>query len=200
MINKPKDFLFLVDAFKSLPSVGTKNATRYAYHIIKADQTYIDEFIERIIKAKKNLKYCDICHNISTTDICNICSDDKRNNSLLIVCNIADLDKIEEMSIHHGYYHVLHGEINPKQGINDKNLFINDINDHIKKYQIDEVLIATPFSVSGEITAEYIKNKLSYIKDINIYRIGFGLPTNASIDYADEQTIKYALINKRKIG
>ncbi len=200
MINKPKDFQYLVDAFKSLPSVGTKNATRYAYHLIKADNNYIDQFIERIKNAKNNLKYCDICHNISTSDVCNICSDDKRDNSLLIICEIADLDKIEEMSVHHGYYHVLHGEINPKKGITDKNIFINDIQEHIKNYNINEILIATPFSITGEITAEYIKNKLSNLENINIYRIGFGLPTNASIDYADEQTIKYALINKRKIA
>lgn len=199
MINKPKDFELLIDAFKSLPSVGTKNATKYAYHIVKSDNIYIDEFIKRIINAKKNLKYCSLCHNITENDICNICKNDNRINTLLIVDSVADLDKIEEIGIHNGYYHVLHGEINPKQGITDKELFINDIKDHIQKANINEVLIATSFSISGEITAEYIKNNIKDLLNINVYRIGFGLPTNSSIDYSDEQTLKFALINKRKI-
>lgn len=199
MINKPKDLELLIDAFKSLPSVGTKNATRYAYHIVKSDNLYINEFIKRITNAKNNLKYCSLCHNITTNDICNICINENRDDVILVVDSIADLDKIEELNIHKGYYHVLHGEINSKKGITDKELFINDIIDHIKKTNIKNVLIATSFSIAGEITAEYIKNLLKNINDINIYRIGFGLPTNSSIDYSDEQTLKYALINKRKI-
>ncbi len=197
---KPKEFEMLVDAFKSLPSVGTKNAIKYAYHIIKLDQYYVDEFAKRLKEAKTNLNYCKYCHNLTNQEFCQICLNSNRTNTLYIVENISDLDKIEELHIHHGYYHVLHGEINPKKGITRDQIFIDDILDHIDKFNIKEVLIATSLSVSGEMTAEYIRNMLSHRDDINVYRIGFGLPNNASIDYSDEQTLKFALMNKRKIN
>lgn len=198
MINKPKDFEMLVDAFKSLPSVGTKNAIRFAYHIIKSDNRYAEDFIKRISRAKSNLCYCKYCHNLSSSEICNICNDEQRENKLLIIDSILDLDKIEELLVHQGYYHVLHGEINPKKGIADKDIFINDIKNHIEKFGINEVLIATSFSVAGEITSEFIMKQIP--NNIDVYRIGFGLPTNSSIDYSDDQTLKFALLNKRKIS
>ncbi len=197
---KPKEFELLVDAFKSLPAVGSKNASKYAYHIIKLDQYYVDEFAQRILNAKKALKYCKYCHNLTNHEFCHICLDQNRENSLYIVENISDLDKIEELHSYHGYYHVLHGEINPKKGITKDQLFLEDIVDHIKQFNIRDVLITTSLSVSGELTAEYIRNLLSDMEDINVYRIGFGLPNNASIDYSDEQTLKFALMNKRKIN
>lgn len=198
MFNKPKEFQLLVDAFKSLPSIGQKNANKYAYFLLKQDKHYINEFIDRINSAYNNLKYCIYCHNLANQDVCTICKDDERDNTLCIVESIVDLDHIENAHFYKGYYHVLHGEINPKKNISVNNIFIDDLKSHIKKFNIKEVIIATSLSIEGEITAEYIKEYLNDI-DINLYRIGFGLPSNASINYSDEQTLKFALINKRKL-
>lgn len=198
-MNKPKDFQLLVDAFKSLPNIGTKNATKYAYHLLKSDDFYINEFISRINKAKSNLNYCKKCHNLSNNEICEQCSVITPNVSLCIVASIEDLDKISSTHMFNGYYHILHGELDPKKNIDNKKIFIDDLISHIKEYEINEVLIATSFSISGELTSEYIKNIL---KDLNIkiYRIGFGIPMNIKINYADDQTLKFALLNKQKVN
>lgn len=198
-MNKPKDFLLLVDAFKSFPAIGQKNAIKYAYHILNCDEFFIKEFLNRINNAKKNLRYCQMCHNLCFgNELCDICSSNRREKTLCIVDSIEGLDKIEESQIFNGYYHVLHGELNPKKNISEKNLYINDLISHLKKYQIKDILIATSLSIPGEMTCEYIRNLLIN-EDVNIYRIGFGIPNNSSINYSDDQTLKFALINKRKI-
>lgn len=193
-MKKPKDFEYLIDAFRSLPSVGTKNANRFSHYIIKMDEKYVKDFAQRLINAKNNIMLCKYCHNISSSEICNICNNKERHKTICIVSNIEDLERIEESNSYYGYYHILHGELNRKN--NADSLFLNDLENHIDEYEVKEVIIACTFSYNGEITSEYIKNLLSN-KEVSIYRIGLGLPMNSSIDYADDETLKQSLLNKK---
>lgn len=189
----------LVDALSSLPSIGKKSARKLAFFLLDQDQKYIHEFTNRIVNAKKNIKRCVACNNISLNSLCSICSNSNRDNSTLcVVPTTEDLDKIEFSGCYNGLYFVINGELtNKKSDMNLVEANIHVLANRIKDdSKIINLIIATNFSYSGEYTSEYIQNSLSDL-ELNIFRIGFGLPLNSSLDYADNETLKQAFINKR---
>lgn len=196
MGHKPIEFDYLVDALKSLPGVGYKNATKWAYFLLEQDSNYVDLFINRLKNAHNKIKNCNQCNNLTTKDLCDICTSSHRDTTQVCVVNsIEDLQRIEDSNNYHGLYFVLKEEVNPKQP--DANLkclvsLYNYISDH---HCVKEVIIATNFTISGQLMAKKIVDLLTPCT-IKIYRIGFGLPLNGAIDYADDETIKYALMNK----
>lgn len=193
-----KDYEYLVDAFSALPSIGSKNARKIAHFVIKQDKLFCSNFANRILAAKNKLEWCSICHNLTDISPCIICSDKTRSNKLCVVADIEDLEKIEKTNFD-GFYHVLHGEIDFKKNIKNDNLFLEDLKKRIIEQNYEEVLIATSFSINGENTTNYIINMLHDIKNLSIYRIGLGIPLNASIDYVDQETLNQSILNKRKI-
>ncbi|WP_031488801.1 recombination mediator RecR [Ureaplasma canigenitalium] len=199
-MGKNNDFELLVDALKSLPNVGGRNAKRFAFFLIKQDMKYINEFVDRIITAKEKLSYCRNCGNLATDIFCDICNDNYRDRKkLLIVSSIEDLEKIEDSNFFKGLYHVTHGELSIRKGTAIEHTNLSNIKDRVLNGNFDEIIIATSYTHDGEMTAEYITNMLKDIEHIKIYRIGFGIPLNASINYADNETLKQSLINKREI-
>lgn len=189
----------LVDALSSLPSIGKKSARKLAFFLLDQDQKYIHEFTNRIVNAKKNIKRCVACNNISLNSLCSICSNSNRDKSTLcVVPTTEDLDKIEFSGCYNGLYFVINGELTNKKS--DMNLVEANIHGLVNRIKDDSkiinLIIATNFSYSGEYTSEYIQNSLSDL-ELNIFRIGFGLPLNSSLDYADNETLKQAFINKR---
>ena len=189
----------LVDALSSLPSIGKKSARKLAFFLLDQDQKYIHEFTNRIVNAKKNIKRCVACNNISLNSLCSICSNSNRDKSTLcVVPTTEDLDKIEFSGCYNGLYFVINGELtNKKSDMNLVEANIRVLANRIKDdSKIVNLIIATNFSYSGEYTSEYIQNSLSDL-ELNIFRIGFGLPLNSSLDYADNETLKQAFINKR---
>ncbi|MBU3830856.1 MAG: recombination mediator RecR [Candidatus Ureaplasma intestinipullorum] len=189
----------LVDALSSLPSIGKKSARKLAFFLLDQDQKYIHEFTNRIVNAKKNIKRCVACNNISLNSLCSICSNSNRDKSTLcVVPTTEDLDKIEFSGCYNGLYFVINGELtNKKSDMNLVEANIRVLANRIKDdSKIINLIIATNFSYSGEYTSEYIQNSLSDL-ELNIFRIGFGLPLNSSLDYADNETLKQAFINKR---
>lgn len=189
----------LVDALSSLPSIGKKSARKLAFFLLDQDQKYIHEFTNRIVNAKKNIKRCVACNNISLNSLCSICSNSNRDKSTLcVVPTTEDLDKIEFSGCYNGLYFVINGELTNKKS--DMNLVEANIHGLLNRIKDDSkiinLIIATNFSYSGEYTSEYIQNSLSDL-ELNIFRIGFGLPLNSSLDYADNETLKQAFINKR---
>ena len=189
----------LVDALSSLPSIGKKSARKLAFFLLDQDQKYIHEFTNRIVNAKKNIKRCVACNNISLNSLCSICSNSNRDKSTLcVVPTTEDLDKIEFSGCYNGLYFVINGELtNKKSDMNLVEANIHSLANRIKDdSKIINLIIATNFSYSGEYTSEYIQNSLSDL-ELNIFRIGFGLPLNSSLDYADNETLKQAFINKR---
>lgn len=189
----------LVDALSSLPSIGKKSARKLAFFLLDQDQKYIHEFTNRIVNAKKNIKRCVACNNISLNSLCSICSNSNRDKSTLcVVPTTEDLDKIEFSGCYNGLYFVINGELtNKKSDMNLVEANIHGLANRIKDdSKIINLIIATNFSYSGEYTSEYIQNSLCDL-ELNIFRIGFGLPLNSSLDYADNETLKQAFINKR---
>lgn len=198
---RPQEFEYLVDAIKSLPNIGTKAAERIAYFLINQDQTYVDEFIKRISKAKNNIKYCKQCGNFSFDELCPICSDKNRDNSKLCVVNTIDeLNKIESTHSFNGIYFVLNDEINVRAKKNIDPRITRKLVNLCTNKEFKEIIIATNFTINGEATNIYL-NKV--IKEVlpkcETYKLAIGLPVNSALDYADEYTLKYALKNKTKI-
>ena len=199
-MKKPIEFDYLVDALKSLPGVGTKNAKKWAYYLLNQDDKYINDFTTRINNARQKITTCVECGNIANTKICSICSNPLRDkNQICVVSTVEDLDRIEESGNYNGLYHVTHGELSVRKNILVRHTNLDSLKNRIQNNPIiNEVIIATNFTHDGEMTAAYILNLLKGL-DVKIYRIGFGLPLNSSVDYADNETLKHALNNKRII-
>lgn len=196
MGHKPIEFDYLVDALKSLPGVGYKNATKWAYFLLEQDSSYVDLFINRLKNAHNKIKNCHQCNNLTTKDLCDICTSSNRDTTQLCVVNsIEDLQRIEDSNNYHGLYFVLKEEVNPKQPDANLKCLVSLYNYISNCHGVKEVIIATNFTISGQLMAKKIVALLTPCA-IKIYRIGFGLPLNGAIDYADDETIKYALMNK----
>lgn len=196
MANKPIEFEYLIDTLKSLPGVGYKGAMKWAYFLLEQDERYIETFVNRVQNTYTKIKKCSQCGNLTNKNLCDICTNVNREHTkLCIVTTIEDLQRIEDSKNYNGLYFVLGKEINPKlPDIEFKKLIVlyNHINNH---HEIKEVIIATNFTIGGQLTAKRIIDLLDSCK-VKIYRIGLGLPLNCAIDYADDETIKYAFINK----
>lgn len=198
---RPKEFEYLVDAIKSLPSVGSKAAERIAYYLLKQDDKYIKEFCDRITNAKANIKYCKQCGNFAIDDLCPICANNERDNTKLCIVNTIDeLNKIESTGCFDGIYFVLNEEINVRSKTNIDSAIIRKLVNYCAQKNFKEAIIATNFTINGEATNMYLNKILKEVlPNISTYKLAIGLPVNSALDYADEYTLKYALKNKTKI-
>lgn len=204
MNNDLLDLYYLIDAISSLPGIGKRSAKKIAYFLVEQDESYLESFIERIKKAKNNITLCSNCNNFAQTKsgLCEICDSPSRDKSkICIVSSIEDLNIIEQSNTFDGLYYVLWGEIDKKKINNLQNLKISKLLDRIKNEDLlQEVIIATNLTTNGMITADLLYKECFKTNDKLLYsRIGFGLPINSSIDYADEQTISYSLNNRTTI-
>ena len=191
----------LIEGFEKLPSIGHKTAVRLAFHILNSSNEEIEEFISAIRNAKQNLKYCSKCYNISDTDPCTICSNPKRDES--IICVVEDVKDVIAMERTHefkGVYHVLHGSISPMNGIGPDDIKIKELLTRIQNSEIDikEIIIATNQRVEGEATAMYL-SKLIKPLGIKVTRIAHGIPVGGDLEYTDEITLTKALEGRREI-
>ena len=190
----------LIEGFERLPSIGHKTAVRLAFHILNATNEETEEFISAIRNAKQNLKYCSKCFNISDTDPCPICSNPKRDAS--IICVVEDVKDIIAMERTHefkGVYHVLHGSISPMNGIGPDDIKIKELLQRIQSGEtITEIIIATNPRVEGEATAMYL-SKLIKPLGIKVTRIAHGIPVGGDLEYTDEVTLTKALEGRREI-
>lgn len=189
----------LIESFEKLPSIGHKTATRLAFHMLDLGELETNEFINSIINAKKSLKYCSVCYNISDTDPCPICSNPKRD--LTTICVVEDVKDIIAMERTHefkGVYHVLHGSISPMNGIGPDDIKIKELLNRIQNNEISEIIIATNPRVEGEATAMYL-SKLIKPMGIKVTRIAHGIPVGGDLEYTDEITLMKALEGRREI-
>ncbi len=189
----------LIEAFERLPSIGNKTAARLAFHILDASKEETDEFIEAILNAKKNLKYCSKCYNITDTDPCPICSSAKRDQS--VICVVEDVRDVVAMERTHefkGVYHVLHGSISPMNGIGPDDIKIKELLSRLMDGEVKEIILATNPRVEGEATAVYI-SKLVKPLGVKVTRIAHGIPVGGDLEYTDEVTLSKALEGRREI-
>lgn len=183
----------LIESFEKLPSIGHKTAARLAFHVLEQTKEQTEEFINSIINAKQNLKYCSKCYNISDTDPCPICSNEKRDGSkICVVEDVRDIIAMEKTHEYKGKYHVLHGAISPMNGIGPDNIRIKELITRLHNEKTEEVILATNPRVEGEATAMYI-SKLIKPLGIKVTRIAHGIPVGGDLEYADEITLIKAM-------
>lgn len=189
----------LIESFEKLPSIGHKTAVRLAFHMLDLNEEDTEEFINSIINAKANLKYCSNCYNISDTDPCPICSSPKRDSQ--VICVVEDVRDIMAMERTHefkGVYHVLHGTISPMNGIGPEDIKIKELLNRISNGNIKEIIIATNPRVEGEATAIYL-SKIIKPLGIKVTRIAHGIPVGGDLEYTDEITLSKALEGRREL-
>ena len=188
----------LIESFERLPSIGHKTAARLAFYMLDASEEETNGFIRSIQEAKKNLKYCSKCYNISDTDPCNICENPKRDQQIIcVVEDVRDIIAIEKTHEYKGVYHVLHGSISPMNGIGPNDIKIKELLARIDE-STKEVIIATNPRVEGEATAMYISKLLKPL-GVTVTRIAHGIPIGGDLEYADEMTLSKALEGRREL-
>ena len=189
----------LIQSFEKLPSIGNKTAARLAFYILNASEEETNEFVSSIVNAKKNLKYCSKCYNISDTDPCIICANPKRDQSIIcVVEDVRDIIAMERTHEFKGVYHVLHGSISPMNGIGPDDIKIKELLARLMDGQVKEVILATNPRVEGEATAMYL-SKLIKPLGIKVTRIAHGIPVGGDLEYTDEITLTKALEGRREI-
>lgn len=189
----------LIESFEKLPSIGNKTAVRLAFYILNASKEETDEFINSIQNAKKNLKFCSKCFNISDTDPCEICKDSKRDQSkICVVEDVKDVVAIEKIHEYKGLYHVLHGTISPMDGIGPEDIKIKELLARLMDGTVKEVILATNPKVEGEATAMYI-SKLIKPMGVKATRLAHGIPVGGDLEYTDEFTLGKALEGRTEL-
>lgn len=189
----------LIDELAQLPGIGGKSAQRLAFYIINMPQSRVESLANSIIEAKKNIKYCKCCYNLTDTDICSICSNPKRDSStIMVVEDPRDMAAYERTKEYKGLYHVLHGAISPMLGIGPDDIKIKELLKRISSTDINEVILATNPNIEGEATAMYI-SKLLKPAGIKTTRIAHGVPVGGDLEYIDEVTLSKALEGRREI-
>lgn len=189
----------LIEKFRSLNGVGKKSAMKMAFSVLDMDSSSAFEFAQTILDVKTKVGVCKCCQNISSEEVCPLCSSEQRDHS--IVCVVEDYQgvlAIEKVKEFNGVYHVLHGTISPMKQIGPDKLKIKELLDRINNDNIKEVIVATNATVEGEATAMYLSRLLKPF-DIKVTRIANGLPVGADIEYADEVTLFRAIQGRHEI-
>ncbi len=196
----PKIVEDVASSFEKLPGIGRRSALRLAFYLLRMPQRDLEMFGMSLTNLKKQTKLCTICHNLTDSDQCTVCSDQSRDNSLVcVVESFQDVIALEKSGSYKGLYHVLHGSISPLNNVGPEELFIDTLIKRVKSGGVKEVILSTNTSLEGEATALYIKQALDGC-DVIITRIGRGLPTGVEIEYADEVTLHQALLTRRAVS
>lgn len=194
----PKAIQNLIESFEKLPGVGPKSAQRLTFYLLHVPQYELDKFANSIQNLKNETKICSICFMIGETDPCSICSDQKRDESIIcVVEQPLDVIALEKNGKYNGIYHVLHGRIDPLNNIGPDEIYLKQLFDRLHNGSgelVKELILATNPTMEGEATAMYIVKHLKNQKsNLKITRIGRGLPIGSDIEYADEVTLQRAM-------
>ncbi|MBE6852521.1 MAG: recombination protein RecR [Ruminococcus sp.] len=192
--------ILLAEQFARLPGIGMKTAQRLAYHVTSMSEAEVKEFSDALISAKKNVRLCSVCQNLTDREICPVCSDIRRNKKIIcVVEGPKDVTAIERTGEYNGLYHVLHGLISPIDGVTPDKLRIRELIARVQSdTETDEVIMATNPTVEGDATAMYI-SRLLKPAGIRVTRLAFGLPVGGILEYADEVTLFRAIENRNEI-
>ncbi len=185
-----------VKEFSKFPGIGKRTALRLVLYLLNQDKAEIEQFSNVIEELGKNLKFCSICHNISDTDICNICADQKRDHSTIcVVENVRDVMAIENTNQYNGVYHVLGGIISPMDGIGPGDIHINSLINRVSENKIHELILALPTTMEGDTTSFYLYRKLADF-NVEITSIARGVAVGDELQYADELTLGRSIVNR----
>lgn len=185
-----------VSEFSKLPGIGRKSALRLVLYMLRRENEEVDAFSEAITTLKHEVKYCKVCHNISDTDVCPICSDVRRDaTTICVVENIQDVMAIENTQQYHGLYHVLGGIISPMDGIGPHDLSIDSLVERVDTGEVKEVILALASTMEGDTTNFYISRKLKD-KDVKLSIIARGISVGDELEYTDEVTLGRSILNR----
>lgn len=207
MVQLPRPIIRLIEKLEKLPGIGPKSAQRLAFFLLRHPKEDLEDFAEKLVALKTGTVLCNQCHNVSEQDPCPICDDPQREvNQLIVVESPLDVLAIERSEKYQGQYHVLHGAIDPLNNVGPDQLYLGEVLERLTG--VEELILATNPTMEGEATALYIQEMLE--KDqvfgsklesgqLQITRIGHGLPIGADIEYADGVTIARALEGRRSL-
>lgn len=183
-----------VEAFATLPGIGRKTALRLVLHLIGQEPEVSEQFADAIVRMRKGIKSCEICHNLSDERICSICADKRRDQSLVcVVESIRDVMAIEETGQYRGLYHVLGGVISPIEGVGPADLHIDSLVDRVQEGVIKEVIMAISPTIEGDTTIFYISKKLRD-HEVKVSTIARGVSFGGELEYADELTLGRSIV------
>lgn len=187
----------LIEQFAKLPGVGRKSATRYALSVLDLTPDSVREFSDVLLDSLTKIKRCRICGNLSESDICSICADDKREGVICVVEDPRAVMSLERVRDFRGKYHVLGGVLSPMNGVGPDKLRIKELLARIDSEDISEIIVATNPTVEGEATAMYLMRLLKPL-GVKVSRLAYGVPVGGDIEYADEVTLSRALEGRRE--
>ena len=185
-----------VQELSKLPGIGRKTALRLALHLLRRDVEEVDAFADALVHLKHDIRYCSVCHNISDDDVCPICSDHRRDRSVIcVVENIQDVMAVENTQQFNGLYHVLGGIISPMDGIGPSDIEIDSLVSRIEQGGINEVILALSSTMEGDTTNFYISRRLSHT-GVRISVIARGISVGDELEYTDEVTLGRSILNR----
>lgn len=190
----------LIDQLTRLPGIGPKTAQRLAFYILRMDEAEVGQIAAAMVEARRRVRRCSICADLTDQDVCPVCSDPTRDHS--VICVVEDPRDVAALERTHGFYgtyHVLHGAISPLDGIGPEQIGIPTLLDRVKAGAVREVIIATNPDVEGDATALYLAEALRAL-EVKATRLARGLPVGGDLEYADEVTLAKALEGRRELG
>jgi len=189
----------LISELEKLPGVGPKSAQRLAYHLLKATDAEANRLADSIRNAKIKLRFCAKCQNISEKEVCEICSDSRRDRQVIcVVAEPRDIAAIERINEYKGQYHVLHGLMSPMDGIGPEQLRVRELLVRLGEGEVEEVILATNPTIEGDATALYLAKLIKPI-GMRVSRLAHGMPVGGELDYADSATLISALEYRREM-
>jgi len=186
-----------VQALAQLPGIGRKTALRLALHLLKQPQDEVLAQCDAIARMRREINYCRVCHNISETEVCPICSSPSRDRSVVcVVENVKDVMSIENTHQHHGLYHVLGGVISPMEGIGPQDIEIDSLEQRVAQGDIREVILALSPTMEGDTTNFYIYRRLAPYNNVNITVLARGVSVGNDLEYTDELTLARSIAGR----
>ncbi|MGI6242927.1 MAG: recombination mediator RecR [Prevotella sp.] len=185
-----------VSEFCKLPGIGRKTSLRLVLHLLRQPRESVNAFSDTISYVRNNIKYCRVCHNISDTEVCSICSDARRDNTTVcVVENVQDVMAVEATQQYHGLYHVLGGVISPLDGISPGDLQIDSLVERVAQGEIKEVILALSSTMEGDTTNFYLSRRLKQYP-VKLSLIARGISVGNELEYADEVTLGRSILNR----
>ncbi len=198
MYNKNTSFTRLVGELKKLPGVGERTALRLAFHLLK-NPPNMTALADSLIDVRSRVKACSVCFAITEEDPCQICTGDRDTGTICVVENYQDLMAMERSHAYNGVYHVLGGAISPLSGIGPADIRVAELLERVKVGGVNEVVIATNFSVEGEATGLYLARLLKPM-NVKISRLAHGIPLGSDIEYVDAATVQWAFQSRNQLS
>ncbi|MDO5022454.1 MAG: recombination mediator RecR [Eubacteriales bacterium] len=199
MQNQANPIEIMANELARLPGIGKKSAQRLAYYIVSMPKEDVKRLADSIWEGRSNIKLCEICGNYSSENLCEICSDERRNKNIIcVVKEPRDLTAVERVHDYRGLYHVLHGVLSPMDNIGPNDLNIRSLLMRLADGDVQEVIVATNPDIEGEATASYLARLIKPM-GIKVTRIAYGVPIGSDLEYADEVTLAKALEGRQEI-